>query len=105
LDCLSKIADYPAGDKRLLYACALDGKELKNTLLTLRSLEMILDQVETQPENHQLPVLLRCILRLYTGETESSKNPQAAVESLCLVYERGEGTISNSNCESFADTN
>jgi hypothetical protein len=90
LTCLKSISENPDTDQKLLYACALDSQEVGNRKLALRTLQLVLDGLETfSYEASNAPVLLRCLIRLTMTEIEGTRDAKNNIESLCTLYEKG----------------
>lgn len=54
------------------------------------ALKLVLDQIGlVAPDIGHIPTILRCAIRLTVAEIEGSRESEAAVESLCLLLEKG----------------
>lgn len=92
MDCLTSICKNPEENRNLLYACVLDSHALGNRKFTLKALRWTLERIDTSPhEAFNVPTVFRCVVRLTMAEVEDSEGARSSIESLCGLYERGNG--------------
>ncbi|KAF1808565.1 SPO22-domain-containing protein [Eremomyces bilateralis CBS 781.70] len=88
-ECLDKICRQSHKDKTLLFACVADAQETGEKSQAIHALHKVLEKYDYKsPGGVHLPALLRCTIRLISGEIfDDLKKNSILLEDLCYTYE------------------